>query len=301
MKIRQLLAPAVVALAMSPFAAAFGQGLKYQKPPEAIEQLLEAPPTPTVRLSPDRRMMLIEQPATFPTIADVAAPRYRLAGIRFNPAANGPSVERYDVALQLQTLDVARPTEPRTITGLPAKLKAVDAVWAPDSKHAAFVAHATAPATGLELWVIDAATAHAHRVGTVKVNAVLGSPCSWMPDSAALLCKIVSATRGPAPKVSDVPLGPDVEESLGKVSPAPDLRGHAEDDRRREYLRVLRHRGARGGLTHRRGEGAPGQGADRARDAFARWQVCARGDRASAVQLYLPLLAVFRLLRRLCR
>jgi dienelactone hydrolase len=42
-----------------------------------------------------------------------------------------------------------------------------------------------------------------------------------MPDSASLLCKTISATRGPAPKISDVPLGPDVEESLGRVSPAP--------------------------------------------------------------------------------
>ena len=57
--------------------------LTYQKPPAGIEQLLEAPPTPTVRLSPNRKTMLIEQPATFPTIADVAQPRYRLAGIRF--------------------------------------------------------------------------------------------------------------------------------------------------------------------------------------------------------------------------
>jgi dipeptidyl aminopeptidase/acylaminoacyl peptidase len=202
--------------------AAQGQtALKYQKPPAPIEQLLEAPPTPVVRLSPDRKTMLIEQPATFPTIADVAQPRYRLAGIRFNPSANGPSVERYDVALMLQPVDGTKPTAPKTITGLPAKLKAVDAIWAPDSKHAAFVAHATAPATGLELWVIDVATAHAHRVGTFKLNAVLGSPCAWMPDSASLLCKIVSPTRGLPPKVSDIPEGPDVEESLGKVSPAP--------------------------------------------------------------------------------
>ena len=138
--------------------------LTYQKPPAPIEQLLEAPPTPIVRLSPDRKTMMLEQPATFPTIADVAQPRYRLAGIRFNPSSNGPSVERYDVALRLQAVDA---TSPKTITGLPAKLKAVDAMWSPDSKHAAFVAHATAPTTGLELWVIDAATSHAHRVGTV--------------------------------------------------------------------------------------------------------------------------------------
>ena len=86
-------------------AAMAQTALTYQKPPAPIEQLLEAPPTPIVRLSPDRKMMLVEQPATFPTIADVAQPRYRLAGIRFNPSSNGPSVERYDVALQLQAVD----------------------------------------------------------------------------------------------------------------------------------------------------------------------------------------------------
>ena len=214
------LAAAAIGLALH--SAGLAQtALPYQKPPAAIEQLLEAPPTPTVRLSPDGKMMLVEQPATFPTIADVAQPRYRLAGIRFNPLSNGPSVERYDVALQLQAVDVANGSVPKPIIGLPAKLKAVDAIWSPDSKHAAFVAHATPPAAGLELWVIDAATAHAHRVGLVKLNAVLGSPCAWLPDSTSLLCKTVSATRGPAPKESTIPAGPDVEESLGKVSPAP--------------------------------------------------------------------------------
>jgi len=210
---------ALAAASLLALPAALAQtALTYQKPPAPIEQLLEAAPTPVARLSPDGKTLLIEQPATFPTIADVAQPRYRLAGIRFNPLSNGPSVERYDVALKLQSVTA---TAPKAIAGLPAKLKAVDAIWAPDSKHIAFVAHATAPAKGLDLWVIDVATATAHHVGTVKLNAVLGPPCQWMPDSASLLCKTVSTTRGPAPKVSDVPLGPDAEESLGKVSPAP--------------------------------------------------------------------------------
>ena len=215
-----VLLAAVVGVSLQPTGLA-QTSLTYQKPPAAMEQLLEAPPTPSVRLSPDGKTMLIEQPATYPTIADVAQPRYRLAGLRFNPSSNGPSVERYDVALKLQTVDTAKEVAPKTISGLPAKLKAVDAMWSPDSKHVAFVAHATAPATGLELWVIDAATAHAHRVGLVKLNAVLGSPCEWLPDSTSLLCKTVSGSRGPAPKESTIPTGPDVEESLGKVSPAP--------------------------------------------------------------------------------
>jgi dipeptidyl aminopeptidase/acylaminoacyl peptidase len=193
--------------------------LTYQKPPAPIEQLLETAPTPVAHLSPDRKMMLIEQPATFPTIADVAQPRYRLAGLRFNPSSNGPSVEVYNVGLKLQAVAGG---EAKTITGLPTKLKAVDAMWSPDSKHIAFVAHAVAPATGLELWLINTQSAAARRIGLVKLNAVLGrNPCDWMPDSQALLCKTIPAARGAAPRPSEVPTGPDVSENLGKVSPAP--------------------------------------------------------------------------------
>ncbi len=57
-------------------------------------------------------------------------------------------------------------------------------------------------------------------LGTFKLNAVLGEPCEWMADSRALLCKIVPAARGAAPTSSEVPAGPNVEENLGKVTPA---------------------------------------------------------------------------------
>jgi dipeptidyl aminopeptidase/acylaminoacyl peptidase len=196
--------------------------LTYQKPPAPIEALLDAPPTPLVRVSPDHAVMLIEQSATFPSIADVAQPRYRLAGIRFNPATNGPSREVSTIKLSLQPIGGAA----KPIVGLPPKLKASHAIWSPDSKHVAFVQKADASAVGgtaLQLWIIDVASAHAHRVGTLKLNAVLdggrGAPCEWISDSTALLCRIVPAGRGPAPKVSDVPAGPNVDENLGKVSP----------------------------------------------------------------------------------
>ena len=195
--------------------------LTYQKPPAPIEQLLDAPPVPLVRLSPDRKVLLIEQPATFPTIADVAQPRYRLAGLRFNPKTAGPSAETYSVALSLQSVAGGAP---RPIAGLPPRLKVTNALWSPDSRHAAFIqrAEGAVGGTGLELWVIDAAAARAHRVGLLHVNAILGrNPCAWMPDSAALVCKVVPPARGAAPKQSDVPAGPNISENLGKVSPAP--------------------------------------------------------------------------------
>ncbi len=203
-------------LLLSGFASwTHAQGaLTYQKPPAAIEELLDAPLTPLVKPSPDRSLLLVQQMQSFPTIAEVAQPRYRLAGIRFNPATNGPSREVSIVKLWLQPIAGGAQ---RPIAGLPAVLKASHLAWSPDSKHVAFVQKESA---GLQLWVVEAAKLAAHRVGSVKLNAVLGDPCRWMADSRALLCKIVPAARGAAPTLSEVPAGPDVEENLGKVTPA---------------------------------------------------------------------------------
>jgi dipeptidyl aminopeptidase/acylaminoacyl peptidase len=197
----------------------WAQIMGYQKPPAAIEQLLDAPPTPLVQVSPDRKTLLIEQPAAHPPIADVAQPRYRLAGLRFNPAASAPSAQPYSVGLSVQTIagGAARP-----VTGLPEKLKLTNAIWSPDSRRIAFVHRNTEIGGGLELFVADVATAHARRVGEGYLDAVLGrNPCSWMPDSTELLCKMIPLTRGVAPVVSGVPAGPNISENLGKVSPAP--------------------------------------------------------------------------------
>ena len=194
--------------------AAGQTALTYQKPPAAIEELLDAPLTPVVKPSPDHSTLLVQQIQSFPTIAEVAQPRYRLAGIRFNPATNGPSREVSIVKLSLQPVSGGAQ---QPIAGLPTTLKASHLAWSPDSKHVAFVQRET---NALQLWVVDVAKASASRVGSFKLNAVLGAPCDWMADSAALLCKIVPTARGAAPVSTEVPAGPNVEENLGKVTPA---------------------------------------------------------------------------------
>lgn len=212
---RRILIPAVLLSGLLRSSGA-QTAATYQKPPAPIEQLLNAPPTPRVQASPNGAMLVIEQPATFPSIAEVAEPRYRLAGIRFNPVTSSPSVQPYAVALRLQPLDGSAD---RPVTGLPAKLRASDVTWSPDSRHLYFAQRSV---SALELWVVDAATAGAHRLGTVQLNAILGAaPCEWMPNSAALLCKVIPANRGAAPQISTVPVGPHITENLGKATPAP--------------------------------------------------------------------------------
>jgi len=209
-------------------------GLKYQLPPELMVKLIDAAPTPTISLSPVHatgpRRILIEQSSSLPTLADLAEPELRLAGLRFNPKVGAPSRTRYFVSLKLQELPTFGEKGPETaITGLPAKPHVLYTQWSPDARHIAFV---NQEPTGLTLWIVDVARAHAAPIPGVRVNAVLStqiytlagisesSPLSWLNDSSLAVLSI-PADRGPEPKASQVPAGPTVEENLGKATPAP--------------------------------------------------------------------------------
>jgi dipeptidyl aminopeptidase/acylaminoacyl peptidase len=226
-------------------AAALGQSsITYQRPPKAIADLLEAPPTPLVLVSPEvksgSRTLLIEQPGGLLTIADLAQPELRLAGLRFNPRTNGPSRLPYIVALKFKALPSGKEI---AITGIPAHPHIVYAQWSPDAHRVAFVIiTGTKPGAGLSLWTADAATGHATRIPGVALNGVFtnpfSAPCSWMPDSRGLLCLTVPASRGPAPAPSEVPTGPAVQQNLGRVTPArtyEDLLKNPEDERFFDY------------------------------------------------------------------
>jgi dipeptidyl aminopeptidase/acylaminoacyl peptidase len=196
--------------------------LKYQLPPQLMVKLVDAAPTPTISLSPAHaagpRRILIEQSSSLPTLADLAEPELRLAGLRFNPKVGAPSRTRYFVSLKLQELPNSGEKAPETaITGLPAKPHILYTQWSPDARHIAFV---NQEPTGLTLWIVDVARAHAAQLPGIRPNAVLTDPIAWLNDSA-LAVLAMPADRGPAPTRSEVPTGPVIEENLGKATPAP--------------------------------------------------------------------------------
>ncbi len=216
---------------------AMGQAaIKYQKPPQAMEMLLNAPATPIAAVSPDRKVMALSQPELLSTITELSQPRLRLAGLRFNPETNGQTAVEYATGLSLQPVDGGAA---RKVAGLPAMPKILYLKWSPDGKSLAFVQRQDGkPGAGLWLYVVNVATAEAHRVGTLRLNGVLGAPCDWMPDSKGLLCRVVPAVRGVEPKHVAAPEGPDVSENLGKVSPGrtyEDLLQTPEDERFFEF------------------------------------------------------------------
>src|ERR1700751_2408557 len=100
----QWLAGLVLAVMVAASAVSAAQQAVYQKPPKAVEDVLNAPQTPGISVSPSRDVVLLETPASYPTIADLAQPMLRLAGLRINPLTNGPHNPARVVAMSLKRI-----------------------------------------------------------------------------------------------------------------------------------------------------------------------------------------------------
>jgi dipeptidyl aminopeptidase/acylaminoacyl peptidase len=195
--------------------------LKYQEPPKAIIDLVDTHLTPRVEVSPadktGKKWLLIEPVSGLPPITDLAQPELRLAGLRFNPRTNGPSRGLYFTSLRLQALPDGKE---KTIAGLPENARIRFTGWAPDARHIFFVnANDDPKNAGLSLWIVDVATAQAKMLPGIALNGVLGQPCEWTSNSESLICKSVAKARGVAPKKSEVPTGPVIQENLGRATP----------------------------------------------------------------------------------
>jgi dipeptidyl aminopeptidase/acylaminoacyl peptidase len=185
---------------------------QYQLPPKEIVDILDAPPIPTASVSPSGQVIALLERASMPTIAELAQPMHRLAGMRVNPRTNGPHRAQTLKAIALRT--IADGTEiPVT---LPPNPKLGWIGFSPDGKRFAFT---QTRETGIELWMADSLTGQARAISTATLNAMWGSPCEWVSDSSALLCRFVPPSRGAAPTAPEVPTGPNIQENLGQQAP----------------------------------------------------------------------------------
>ena len=188
--------------------------LLYTMPPQAIADLVDAPLTPNVSISPDQQWLLLMQQPGLPSIDEVAAPELRLAGLRINPRTNGPSRAGYYMSLAFKNMTDG--TE-RQVTGLPASPKINSATWAPDGSRIAF---AVTFGDRVELWTAALTDAVATPVTSMPLNATYGGTYKWTSDSKTLIALAVPPGRGPAPAEVTTPTGPVIQENLGKTAPA---------------------------------------------------------------------------------
>ncbi|NVO32894.1 S9 family peptidase [Hymenobacter lapidiphilus] len=204
----------------------------YQTPPKALADLVTVAPTPGVSVDSKGQYMVIMERAANPTIAELSQPEMRLAGVRLNPATNGPSRAQYLTGLKLKKLPNGTET---AVTGLPAEAQLSYLQWSPDETKIAFT---NTTDSGIELYMAEVATGAARRVGSVALNAVLGTPYNWLPDGQGFIVRAIPAGRAAAPVANRVPTGPTVQQNLGRSGQAPtyqDLLKNPSDEKQFNY------------------------------------------------------------------
>jgi dipeptidyl aminopeptidase/acylaminoacyl peptidase len=188
----------------------------YQQPPQDIRDVLNAPPTPAISVSPQHDYAILLQAVRYPPIAQVAQPFLPLAGVRVDANTNSLHMAPYFISFTIKRLPGG---EDIAIT-LPRDGKLGAPVWSPDGTQFAFT---NTVAKGVELWIGSPSTGQTRRIPGLSVNGVqiASPPVLWLGDNRTLIVSTVPANRGPVPIEPAIPIGPHVRESTGHAGPAP--------------------------------------------------------------------------------
>jgi dipeptidyl aminopeptidase/acylaminoacyl peptidase len=187
----------------------------YQRPPQEMAAIIEAPSTPSVSITAKGDLMLLLERSGYPSIEEVSAPESRIAGLRINPATNGQSRSSFYNGIKVKHVSNGQEF---AIKGLPQNPQLSYITWSPDEKSIAFT---NTRSNGIELWIADVSTRQAKRLTEAVVNdAYNGRPFEWLSDNKTLLVKFIDEKRGDMPKQTHVPAGPNVQQNIGKARPS---------------------------------------------------------------------------------
>jgi dipeptidyl aminopeptidase/acylaminoacyl peptidase len=188
----------------------------YNQPPKNILDVMLAPSLPNPSVNPTRDAILLVSWQEYPSIARVATPFLRLAGVRVEPknhskhdTPGGYGITPCATNFELVHVAGGAPVH----IALPAGACPGAPEWSADGKRFAFVNIAS---DSVELWIGDARTGEVHRVPEVRLNSMFGDAMLWMPDQKTLLVKLVPKGMGAPPPEPIVPMGPSIQETEGE-------------------------------------------------------------------------------------
>ncbi len=189
------------------------ENITYQKPSAEILKLADYTRPPSVFMDSKKDWMILSYRSTYKTLDDLNQDEMKLAGLRINPTTNISSTVTYVNNIKIKRVKDKNETQ---VKNLPQDAKIAYFSFSPDEKTLAFT---NTTAKGVELWIVDLATATAKKLTDDNLNANLGTPYIWFRDSQSLL---VNALPGNRPQLLDekknLPTGPTVSTSDGKVS-----------------------------------------------------------------------------------
>ena len=189
------------------------ENLDYQKPPKEILDLADYERAPSVSMDTKKEYMLLSYRNTYKNLDDLNQEEMRLGGLRINPITNISSTVTYLNNLKVRKINAKNEIQ---VAGLPKNPKISNISWSPNEQYISFT---NTTKSGVELWYLELATAKATKLTDDNLNANLGNPVSWFKDSQSLLIKTLPSKRAALiDDKKDIPTGPTVSESEGKVS-----------------------------------------------------------------------------------
>lgn len=208
--VMKTLVVSILVLLLCSFLTRAQENLTYQKPSQEILQLADYQRAPGVMMDEKRSCIIFTYQNTYKTLEDLNQEELQLGGLRINPMTNISSSITYINNLKVRKIQDKDPVQ---VSGLPANPKITYISWSVDETKIAFT---NTTAKGVELWVLDVATAVATRISAGPLNANLGKPYSWCNDNRHLLVRLVPENR---PAIVDskknLPAGPIISNSEG--------------------------------------------------------------------------------------
>jgi dipeptidyl aminopeptidase/acylaminoacyl peptidase len=205
---------------------------QYMEPPKEILEIVNAPSTPRVFLSPTKTHLLFAYPQEMPEISELAAPELRLAGLRINPNSYGNSRANFYEKMTLRRFNEKNEFP---ITGTPSGGRVKSIRWSPDGTKLAMVVYLSA---NIELWVADVNTGKSLQWATNLHDALVDNCIAWLPNSKSILYSSRVLYREPFTEINHIPIGPSVQETKGraaKIRTFQDLLQNRADENRFEH------------------------------------------------------------------
>ncbi|PCH77238.1 MAG: S9 family peptidase [Flavobacteriaceae bacterium] len=189
------------------------EAARYQKPSKEILELVDVERAPSVLFDDAKEHMVLLYRDSYKSIQDLSREELRLGGLRIDPKTNIGSRVSYYKTIKIKNI-TKKGNIISLVKGMPSNPKLTNFKWSPNQERIAFT---NTTETGVELWVMELASATATKLTKATVNANLRGVINWFKDSESILLKVVSESRMPLINTkSAVPLGPTISVNNGK-------------------------------------------------------------------------------------
>jgi len=218
---------AAILFAMVATSAQAGDLNGYHEPVQVLKDMALAPKTPTLIFDDNYTRRVEMQPNSFISLAELAQPELRLAGVRFNPDTYSASRHPGYSEARIVDMKTGVATE---ITGIPAGRPIWGVEFYNDDKN--ILIHVK-ESDGIYLYTASVVDGVAKLLTEYRLNGVCSGMIVWTGKESFIMTAVPMGQHF-APAGDPTPTTPVIQENLGVSAPArtyQDVLQNAEDER----------------------------------------------------------------------